>query len=50
VRGCAKVREPIELAFGVVSGVGRWMSVILETTCLKVKRRYLWGRGFGPIV
>jgi len=36
-RNCAKLREPMELSFGMVSRVGREMGVLDGSTCPKGK-------------
>jgi len=40
MRSCVEVRELIKLSSDVVSGVGRGMGVLDESTCLKVKGRF----------
>ena len=43
---CAKVREPIELSFGAVSGVGLGIRVLDGSP--RVSRRRSGFRGFSP--
>ena len=35
LRSCVEVREPIELSFGVVTGMGLGIDVFRVTTCLE---------------
>jgi len=41
LRSCAEVHEPIELSFGVVSGVGQGIHVLDGFTCPK-KKKLFW--------
>jgi len=41
LRSCVKVHEPIELSFGVVSGVGSGIDQMGSTSCLKGKGMFL---------
>jgi len=42
MRGCAEVREPIELSFDVVSGVGPGIDLLNGGSIIK---RTMWYRG-----
>jgi len=43
---CAEVHEPIELSFGVVSGIGLGICILDGSTCLKERGDF---GGFSPI-
>jgi len=48
-RSCAKVREPIELSFGMVSVVGPGIDV-LDGGPRTLRGREVFGEGFSPLV